>query len=106
MTQYKTITLELIRERPELYERLRTTKRLLPSMEAYATDLKTSHEAWKARLARSNPSSDPSQIAAAALELAIEELQARLPSASPKDEAEPMSLDGAMSDIRRHTPPA
>ena len=28
MSQYKTIALELIREQPELYERLRSSKRL------------------------------------------------------------------------------
>jgi hypothetical protein len=103
--QYKTITLELIRERPELYERLRSTKRLLPSMDAYAIDLKTRHEAWKQAIARQRPGSDPSQVASEALELAIEDLQASLPSESPKDEAEPISLNAAMEFLRRHTPP-
>ena len=104
--QYKTIALGLIQEQPELYERLRSSKRLLPAMDAYAIELKTSHEAWKEAIARKRPGSDPSQIAAEALELAIEELRDRLPSASPKYEPEPMSLDAAMNSIRRHTPPA
>ena len=87
--QYKTIALELIQEQPELYERLRSSKRLLPAMDAYAIELKASHEAWKDQLGQAKPGSDPSQIAAEALELAIEELRDRLPSASPRDEAEP-----------------
>jgi hypothetical protein len=32
MAQYKPIALELIHEQPELYERLRSSKRLLPAM--------------------------------------------------------------------------
>ncbi len=37
---YKTITLELIHEQPELYEHLRSGKRLLPAMDSYSIDLK------------------------------------------------------------------
>jgi hypothetical protein len=106
MAQYKTITLELIRDHPDLYERLRSSKRLLPAMESYARDLKTSHEAWKERLRQTRPGSDPIQIASVALELAIEELRDRLPSESTPNEAEPLSLDAAMSFIRKHSPPA
>ena len=62
--QYKTIALELIQEQPELYEQLRSSKRLLPAMDAYAIELKASHEAWKDRLSQARPGSDPSQIAA------------------------------------------
>jgi hypothetical protein len=90
--QYKTITLELIQENPELYERLRSTKRLLPSMDAYAIDLKSLHDQWKERLSNKHPGSDPRQIASEALELAIQDLQALLPCASPKDAAEPMPV--------------
>ena len=78
---YKTITLELIQEQPELYEQLRSGKRLLPVMEGYATELKAGHEAWKRAIARRRPGSDPRQVAAEALELAIQELRERLPSA-------------------------
>jgi hypothetical protein len=104
--QYKTIALQLIQDSPELYERLRSSKRLLPTMDAYAQDLKASHDAWKERIGRMRPNGDPRQIASEAMELAIDDLQARLPSASPKAEAEPMSLDAAMSFTSRHTPPA
>ena len=104
MALYKTICLELIRERPELYERLRTSKRLLPSMDAYAIELKTLHEEWKERLDRSRPNRDPSQVAGEALELAIKTFRNRLPSGSEETEDEPISLDEAIHFIRRATP--
>ena len=44
---YKTIVLELIQEQPALHERLRTSRTLLPTMNSYASELKTSHEAWQ-----------------------------------------------------------
>jgi hypothetical protein len=101
--QYKTIALELIREQPALYEQLRSSKRLLPAIDTYALELKDSHEAWKDQLGQANPASDPRQIASEAMELAIQDLQHRLPSASPVDEAEPLSLDAAMNFLR-HSP--
>ena len=104
--QYKTIALGLIQEQPALYERLRSSKRLLPAMDAYAIELKASHEAWKEQLGQARPVSDPSQIASEAMELAIKELQDRLSSESPPTESEALSLDAAMSFIRRHSPPA
>jgi hypothetical protein len=106
MAQYKTIALELIQEHPELHERLRLSRTLLSTMDAYAIELKAGHEAWKEQLGQARPGSDPSRIAAEAMELAIQDLRDRLPSASPRDETEPMSLDAAMSHLRRHTPPA
>ena len=103
--QYKTITLTLIQERPDLYDRLRSSKRLLRAMDIYATGLKASHDTAKVAIARQRPVSDPSQVAAEALEMAIEELRDRLLSASPTDEAELM-IDEAMEFLRLHTPPA
>ena len=104
MAQYKTIALELIQDCPELYERLRSTKRLLPAMDAYANDLKASHERWKTQLTQARPGSDPGQIAAEALELAIEGLRRSL-SASETSAEEPLSLDAAMSFLRSHSRP-
>ena len=104
--QYKTIALELIREQPVLYEQLRSSKRLLPAMDAYAIELKASHEAWKEQLGQARPVSDPSQIASEAMELAVQELIDRLSSESPTDESEALSLDAAMNFLRRHSPPA
>jgi hypothetical protein len=104
MAQYKTIALELIQEEyPALHERLRASRSLLQAVNGYARDLKTSHEAWKDRLAEAKPGSDPSQTASEALELAIEDLRKALHSGSPTDEEEGLSLDNAMSFIRRHT---
>jgi hypothetical protein len=104
--QYKTIALEMIRENPALYERLRWSKRLLPSMDAYAIELKAIHEDWKEQLSQAMPGSDPRQIGSEAMELAVQNLRDRLPSAVPVDEADRLSLDWAMSFIRRHSPPA
>lgn len=104
--QYKTIILELIQEHPELYERLRSTKRLLPAVDAYAIELRDLHESWKDTIRQEEPGSDPIQIASEAMELAILGIHDGLLSASPKAETEPMPLDAAMEFLRRHTPPA
>ena len=56
--QYKTIILELLKERTELHEQLRLTRRLLPTLETWAHELKTSHEAWKEHLNQARPGSD------------------------------------------------
>ena len=101
--QYKTIVLELLKERTELHEQLRLTRRLLPTMETCARELKASHETWRMSLAEANPGSDPSQIASEALELAIKELEDRLPSVSPQDDQEELSLDKAMAFVHGHT---
>ena len=50
--QYKTIILELLQQRPEIHEQLRKDRKLLPAMEFYARELKTSHEAWKETLSQ------------------------------------------------------
>ena len=84
---YKTIILELLQDRPGFYEELRSTKRLLPSMEEYAIDLRNRHLDWKASLMQQRPVSDQAVIASDALELAIEEMMDRLPSESNQAEA-------------------
>ena len=99
--QYKTIVLELLKERPELHEQLRLTRRLLPTLETCSKELKASHETWKQTLAQANPASDPSQIASEAMELAIKELEDRLPSVSAADDS--LSLDRAMALVASHT---
>ena len=99
--QYKTIVLELLRERAELHEQLRQTRQLLPTLEALAAELKTSHDGWKETLAQAKPGSEASQIASEALEMALKELVERLPPVSPQDDGE--TLDEAMAFIRSHT---
>ena len=102
--QYKTITLELLQELPELYEHLRSGKRLLPAMDAYSIELKARHEVWKQAIDRLWPGSDPRQVAAEALELAMQDLRDRLHSVSSKDEAGP-TTDTATGQPKRPTPP-
>ena len=99
---YKTIIFELLQQRQEMYERFRKERMLLPAVEHYAQELKNSHEAWKELLLGLRPGSDPSQIASEALEMALTEMEDRLPSASPPNES--LSLDAAMAFVRRHTP--
>ena len=87
--QYKTIVLEMLKDRKELHEQLRLTRRLLPTMERCARELKASHEQWKETLAAQQPGSDPAQIASEALELALKELEDRLPSVSNQARGRP-----------------
>ncbi len=104
--QYKTIVLAFLQQRPEMHEQLRKNRKLLPALEFYARELKTCHEAWKETLSQMKPVSDPSQIASEAMEIAVKELEDRLPSASPQDAAKPLSLDAAMAFINNiHTLP-
>ena len=103
---YKTIVLELLQQRPQLHEQLRVQRMLLANLERYATQLKTSHKAWKELLSGLRPGSDQSQIASEALEMAVKELEDSLPPASPADRSETFSLGEAMTFLRRHTPPA
>jgi len=104
--QYKTIVLAFLQQRPEIHEQLRKNRMLLPVLEFYARELKTIHEAWKETLSQAKPGSDHSQIASEAMEIAVKELEDRLPSASPQDGTKPLSLDAAMAFINNiHTLP-
>jgi hypothetical protein len=100
--QYKTMALELLRERTELYEQLRLTHQLLPTLETLATELRASHETWKQTLAGAKRGSEPNQLASEALELALKELEDRLP-AIPGDEQEPLLLEKPMAFVQSHT---
>jgi hypothetical protein len=104
--QYKTMVLELLEQRPQMYERLRKQRMLLPTMEFYAGELKDLHEGWKQHLAETRPGSDPGQISSQALELALNELKGILPSDSSTEETDQPSLDDFVTYLRRHTPPA
>lgn len=103
--QYMTMSLELLEQRPPLHGQLRKEHKLLTAMETLALHLKARHQAWKEQLTQDRPDSDPAQIASEALEIALQEIQVSLPSASP-DEDEEFSLDQAMEFLRRPTPPA
>jgi hypothetical protein len=103
---YKTMVLELLQQRTEMYDQLRSSRTLLPTLERYASDLRTSHEAWTDRLSEANPGSDERQITSEALELALKGLEDSLLPASPAAGGDSLSLDEAMAFLRRHTPPA
>ena len=102
--QYKTIILQYIRQRPKIHNQLKSDRTLLPTLDLWANELKSTHEACKRRLAQANPGRDPSQLASEALESALQEWMNSLPPETPNEE-EPLSLDEAMAYIRRHTPP-
>jgi hypothetical protein len=102
---YKTMALEMIRQRPPLHDQLRRSRMLLPALELYARGLKASHEAWMKAISRRRPANDPSQTASEALELALKDLEDSLPTESGQDSEAP-SLADAMAFLRRHTPPA
>ncbi|HUY87459.1 MAG TPA: hypothetical protein VMV10_01865 [Pirellulales bacterium] len=103
---YKTIVMEMLQDRPSLYEQLRVRRTLLQSLEQLATALKSCHQGWMTQLAEVRPGSDPIQISSEALELALQELQESLPPASPPsgEDMEPLSLDEAMNFLNRHMP--
>ena len=101
--QYKTIIHEMLQNRPQMREQLRKSRKLLPTMELYARELKTSHEAWKQMLGQMRPGSDQNQIASEALEMALKEMEDRLPSALSQDGNEPQVLDAAMLFLRHPT---
>ena len=100
--KYKTIVLRLLKQRPRLREQLRQSSQLLPTMERYARELKKSHEAWKDRLLQARPQSDPNQIAAEAMELALKDLEDCLPSKLHQDESDAL-LDQVMAQVSSHT---
>ena len=104
--QYKTIVLELLQQRPLMHEQLRKERKLLTTLEFYARELKESHETWKEQLSGLRPGSDPRQIASEAMEMALKEMEDRLPSESPQNESEALFLDAAMLFLRQRTPRA
>lgn len=103
--QYKTMVLELLQQQSELHEQPRHNRQLLPTMERLAQQLKDSHESWKGKLSQAKPGSDVSQIASEALELALHELTEYLSNESPVDTEQALSLDAAMAQLNRPTPP-
>lgn len=96
---YKTIILELLQQRPEMHEQLRQERKLLTTLEIYARELKESHEALTEQLRQARPDSNPAQISSEAFEMALKEMEDRLPPASQADDQE-LSLDAAMAHIR------
>jgi hypothetical protein len=104
--QYKTIVLELLKARPRIHKKLCRRRMLLPTLERYANQLKTSHDAWKDHLSWAMPGRNESQIASEALEIALDELATFLHSEFQPEDSEKPSLQGAMVFIRGRRPPA
>jgi hypothetical protein len=100
---YKTIVFELLKERTDLHEQLRQQRKLLSMVDLYARELRESHQAWKDLLTQMRPDSNQSQLATEAFEMALKELEDRLPSASHRSGSEAVFLDAAMMFIRHHT---
>ena len=103
---YKTIMLELLEQQPETHRQLRTRRSLLRTVNAYARELKAKHNEWMEVLRPARPETDPSQISAEALELALQDIQDSLSSEYPPEDNEPPSLEEAIAFIRHRTPPA
>jgi hypothetical protein len=103
--QYKTICLQMIQDRPQMYDRLLKQQTLMPTLERFARQLKASHQDWQERLLRAKPGSSTSQIATEALELALRQVGLSFASPVPEED-EPFPLEDAMAFLRRHTPPA
>ncbi len=99
---YKTICLGLLEQHPQIYDQLRQSRTLLPTLNRLSSGLKARHQAWIQELQETRLGSD-SQIASEAMELALSELEDRL-SADSEQEAQDF-LDAAMASLR-HTPPA
>jgi hypothetical protein len=104
--QYKTLVLQLLRQRRELHNQLKANRTLLQTVDRYAGLLKTSHEAWQVSLSLARPESDPSQIASEALEMAVKEMEERLPAPHPEEDNEALSLAEAIAFVRNRTPSA
>ena len=101
--QYKTIVLELIQQKPVLYDQLLASRTLLPMLDRYATAFRACHLYWMEQLSQQNPLSDRLQLLSQALEIATQELHDSLPLASsPEGSITPLSLDGAMAFLNRH----
>lgn len=104
---YKTMVLELLQQNSTLHEQLRRSRQLMPTLDRCSLQLKTAHEALIAQLSQTRPACDPSQIASEALELALQELRAVLPTESPESEdGATFPPDEAMASVCRRTPPA
>ncbi|MBS0265387.1 MAG: hypothetical protein JSS02_25860, partial [Planctomycetes bacterium] len=55
--QYKTIVLNLLRQRPEYYAQLASQRKALATVNQLAIELKTSHQAWQEERQQAQPES-------------------------------------------------
>ena len=104
--QYKTMILELLKQRPKVHERLRSQRLLLWAINRYATQLKSLHDTWKEELALERPDSDPMQLSSEAMELALHDLIDSLPIDSPTTEGDTEPSPQEMAPIDNLSPRA
>ena len=97
---YKTIVLELLQQNPTIYNQLCTKRTLNQSLDLYAKELKTSHEAWMHCLHQAMPGREQSQIASEALEIALWEMETFLNSEYPPDESEGPYVEAILTLLR------
>jgi hypothetical protein len=98
--RYKTMALKVLRQNPELYQRLHSTRRFLPTLRLFAMKLKLSHKVWKKVLSRSAPGPDKGQIAGEALEQALLDLKDFMgKNFPPEEESEPLTAEGPKAFI-------
>lgn len=102
---YKTMILELLQQQPEIHDQLRKQRKLLTTMEQYATELKSRHQAWMEFLSQQRPGSNKTLLSSEALEFALQEMEDRLHSASQPGESSSQFLDAAMLFIRKPRTP-
>lgn len=101
--QYQPIVQGLLEQQTELHEKLRLARRLLPTIKAYARELKASHEEWTETLSAARPDSNPMQLESEALEIAVKEMEDRLESESKPNDQDALSLDAAMASLKAPT---
>lgn len=75
---YKTIILQLLEDRPQIYNQLKAERKSLATIEALALQLKAEQQAVLADLKQACPEVDQTQLASQSLELALAELVAEL----------------------------
>ena len=103
--QYKSMVLELLRQKPEKCEQCYQNRMPLLHLVRVAAQLKSRHQAWQVRLRQQKPNNDRSQISwRGDASQFLQELDDSLPSDFP-DESEPLTLGEAMAFIRRYAPP-
>ena len=66
--KYKTMTLEMLQDRPQLYDQLIFKRTLLQTLNRYAEELRDIPPSWRGLLWQTNPDSTASQIASASRE--------------------------------------
>ena len=103
--QYQTIVLELIQDRPLLQNKLITSNSLLSTTEQLAAELRENHLQILSQLQQAEPNQSSIQHRSEAMEIAVNQLIESLDDNQESEASETFSLDGAMTYIKRHTPP-